>query len=161
MIILSLKLLLLVIAANSAPVIACKLLAKRCSATVDGGLLLADGHPLFGASKTWRGLISALLLTGFVAFLVELPLLFGLLFAVVAMAGDLLSSFIKRRLGRAVSTRAMGLDQIPESLLPLLLGSGMLGYHWSQALAIALAFTVIELSVSPLLFRLGLRKRPY
>ena len=38
----------------------------------------------------------------------------GLLVAATAMAGDLLSSFLKRRLALAPSSQAIGLDQIPE-----------------------------------------------
>src|SRR6478736_778738 len=37
-----------------------------------------------------------------------------------AMAGDLFSSFVKRRLHLASSSMAIGLDHIPESLFPLL-----------------------------------------
>jgi CDP-archaeol synthase len=40
--------------------------------------------------------------------------------AATAMAGDLLSSFVKRRFGLAPSSKATGLDQIPEALFPLL-----------------------------------------
>jgi CDP-2,3-bis-(O-geranylgeranyl)-sn-glycerol synthase len=36
-----------------------------------------------------------------------------------AMAGDLFSSFVKRRVHLPASSRATGLDQIPESLFPL------------------------------------------
>jgi hypothetical protein len=36
------------------------------------------------------------------------------------MAGDLFSSFLKRRLNLPPSSPALGLDQVPESLFPLL-----------------------------------------
>ena len=42
----------------------------------------------------------------------------GLVVASVAMSGDLLSSFLKRRLSLPPSSRATGIDQIPECLLP-------------------------------------------
>src|SRR5262245_45390103 len=38
----------------------------------------------------------------------------------MAMTGDLISSFVKRRMGLAPSDRVTGVDQIPESVLPLL-----------------------------------------
>ena len=38
----------------------------------------------------------------------------------LAIADDLLSSFVKRWMGLASSSMAIGLDQIPKSLLPLL-----------------------------------------
>jgi CDP-archaeol synthase len=44
----------------------------------------------------------------------------GLLVGAAAMAGDLFSSFLKRRLDLPPSSKATGLDQVPESLIPLL-----------------------------------------
>jgi hypothetical protein len=40
--------------------------------------------------------------------------------AFMAMLGDLFSGFVKRRLGMGPSDKALGLDYVPESLLPLL-----------------------------------------
>jgi CDP-2,3-bis-(O-geranylgeranyl)-sn-glycerol synthase len=78
-----------------------------------------------------------------------------------AMLGDLVSSFAKRRLGRATSSQALGLDQIPESLFPLLAVHQRLGLQaWDIALLVG-AFLVLELWLSRLLFRLGLREQPY
>ena len=77
------------------------------------------------------------------------------------MVGDCLSSFIKRRLHLPSSARALGLDQIPESLLPLL---GV----WHQfsltlegiALTVA-GFFILELGLSRILYKLHIRKHPY
>jgi hypothetical protein len=44
----------------------------------------------------------------------------GLLVAATAMIGDLFSSFAKRRMKLAPGSTALGLDQIPESLLPVI-----------------------------------------
>jgi hypothetical protein len=44
----------------------------------------------------------------------------GVLVGSLAMAGDLVSSFVKRRMDLPPSSRPRGLDQVPESLLPLL-----------------------------------------
>jgi hypothetical protein len=55
------------------------------------------------------------------------------------MAGDLLSSFVKRRLNLPPSSRATGLDQIPESLLPALVCRGALS---SSGLDIAICVGV-------------------
>ena len=120
--VLELKLLILLSVANIAPVLARYLLGERWGWAIDHGLTLRDGRPVFGASKTWRGLVAALLLTAVVSLLLGLPLGFGLLFAATSMLGDLLSSFTKRRLGKASSTRFLALDQIPEALLPLIAG---------------------------------------
>jgi len=53
-----------------------------------------DGKPLFGASKTIRGVVLAVAATTLVAPLVGLPWKIGALVAVFAMIGDLLSSFL-------------------------------------------------------------------
>ena len=158
---LELKLLLLVIVANIAPVLARNVLGGLWARPIDGGLVLGDGQPLFGPSKTWRGLAAALLLTAVAALLLRLPFGFGLLIATVSMLGDLLSSFIKRRLGRASSSQFLGLDQIPEALLPLIVGRLWLDYSWLTVIVISLLFMLLEMLSSPILFRLGIRRRPY
>jgi len=54
--------LILVSTANTAPVALARLLGARFARPIDGGLVLRDGHPLLGRSKTWRGLAAAILL---------------------------------------------------------------------------------------------------
>ena len=48
----------------------------------------------------------------------KVPWRLGALVAASAMAGDCLSSFIKRRFGLEPSEMTLGLDQVPESLFP-------------------------------------------
>lgn len=158
---LALQLSLLVVAANSAPVLAQDFLGSRWQQPVDAGRRWRDQRPLLGAAKTWRGLVAALLLSTGVAGLLGLGCLFGLCFGALAMLGDLITSFIKRRLGLESSSRAIGLDQLPESFLPLLLGSFWLQFPVLYALLLALLFMLASLIVSPLLYRWGWRKRPY
>jgi hypothetical protein len=78
-----------------------------------------------------------------------------------AMLGDLVSSFIKRRLGVASSGRATGLDQIPEALLPLLLVQRTLALTAVQIAAVTLLFFVLEIPLARLSHRWGLRDQPY
>ena len=52
------------------------------------------------------------------AVLMGLPWHMGALAAASAMAGDCLSSFIKRRFGLEPSSMTLGLDQVPELLFP-------------------------------------------
>ena len=77
------------------------------------------------------------------------------------MAGDLLSSFIKRRLGWPPSSMALGLDQVPESLFPTLLIMHPLGLEVVDLIALVIAFFVGELGLSRLLFKLRIRDEPY
>ncbi len=155
------KLLCLLLVANGAPVIAWDLLGERFAWPVDGGRRWRDGRPLLGPSKTWRGLGAALLATPAAAVALGLPWATGLMVAAGAMAGDLLSSFVKRRLTIEPSGKARGLDQIPESLLPLLAVRDRYGLGWGDIALLVAVFFVLEMTISPLLYRLGIRKRPY
>ena len=158
---LPLVLLLLLMAANGAPILAQRLLGPRFALPLDGGLVLSDRRRLLGESKTLRGVLSALLLTPLVAMILGEPPWLGGVIALGAMLGDALSSFLKRRLGRAPSSQALGLDQIPEALLPLLLVSGPLALDGLTLGALVLAFLVLELLLSRVLYRLRIRRRPY
>ena len=85
----------------------------------------------------------------------------GAMIGAAAMLGDALSSFIKRRLAIPPSGRAIGLDQIPESLLPLLAVQGTLQLPAVLIIGVVAAFIAIEVPAARWSFRLGLRDRPY
>jgi len=152
---------ILLIAANGAPVIARKLFGERLAYPVDGGLILADRRPLFGASKTWRGLAAAIASSAAIAPLLGVPMPTGALFGLLSIGGDLLASFIKRRLGYATSGRAPLLDVPVEALLPLVALHAMLGLGIADIIVAAGGFLLLEVWFSPLLFRLHIRNRPY
>jgi len=156
-----LKLLLLLTIANGAPVVAKRLFDDRFSFPLDGHTRFFDGQPLFGATKTIRGLVLSIATTSGAAPLLGLSLSTGFLVGAGAMVGDLLSSFTKRRLGLKISSRAAGLDQIPESLLPALLCLLELSLTAADVVAIVSAFFVGEIVLSRWLFRMHLRDRPY
>ncbi|MFO8142413.1 MAG: CDP-archaeol synthase, partial [Marinobacter sp.] len=86
---------------------------------------------------------------------------FGAVFGLLALLGDLLSSFLKRRMGLGASARALWLDQLPEALLPMLLAWLWLPLPLWQAVAVAVLFALSNMLVSPLLYRLGIRKQPH
>lgn len=156
-----LQLLILLTLANGAPVIAKRALAKHFACPLDGNLTFIDGHPLFGSSKTLRGVLVAILVTTAGAPLLGLEFQIGTIVGVTAMAGDLLSSFLKRRLGLVPSSRATGLDQIPELLLPVLACSQALSLTALDMVAIVAIFFVGEVLLSRLLFLVQIRDRPY
>jgi|SRR6266481_87001 len=156
-----LQLLALLAVANGTPVIAKRLLGKRFAWPLDAGANFFDRRPIFGASKTIRGVLLALLATSLAAALIGLGWHIGLLVGACAMAGDLLSSFLKRRLGRLPSSRALGLDQIPESLLPMLACRSLLDLDWSDIALGTVLFLVGEILVSRWLYRLRFRNQPY
>ena len=106
------QLLVLLSLANGSPVFAKRILGNAWPVPIDNNARFADGRPLFGPSKTIRGAVVSLLVTALGAPLLGLPIWIGLVVAAAAMAGDLLSSFLKRRLGLAASSKATGIDQI-------------------------------------------------
>jgi hypothetical protein len=156
-----LKLLILLAVANGVPVIAKRLFGNRLSYALDGGARFIDGRPLFGTSKTVRGLLLSIAVTTAVPPLLALDFTTGFLVGLGAMAGDLLSSFTKRRLGMKPSSRATGLDQIPESLLPALMCWKHLSLSLADVIALVTAFFVSGILLSLLLFKAHVRDRPY
>jgi len=157
----SLELFVMLVLANGAPVVAGRLLGQRWAAPVDGGRLWRDGRPLLGDSKTWRGVVSGTLACGLFALITGIGLVFGLLFGLLGLIGDMFSSFIKRRAGMTSSARAIGLDQIPEALLPMILAWYWLELSGLVVTGVVVLFTVSNIVLSPLLFRLGIRHQPH
>ena len=155
------QLLILLTLANGSPVVAKLVLGRQFSTPLDRGVKFIDGKPLLGPSKTIRGLLIAIVVTAAGAPLLGLGIKIGLLVGVAAMVGDLLSSFVKRRLGLPASSRATGLDQIPESLLPALACRQMLSLTAMDMLAVCAIFFIGELLLSRLLFRFHVRDEPY
>jgi len=159
--VIELKLLTLLVLANGAPIIARHVLGDCCNWRLDGGLKTPQGQPLLGPSKTLRGLLAGVALTAAVAPLLGIDWRWGAALGALAMLGDLLASFIKRRLGYAPSSQAPGLDQVPESLLPLLSLQSVFHLHLVSILMVVLAFSVVVYLLSRLFYLLGIRRHPY
>ena len=124
-------------------------------------LRFTDGRPVFGRSKTIRGLLVSVVSTALAAQLTGLGWSRGALIAMMAMAGALRSSFSKRRLGMEPSTMAIGLDQIPESGFPALLAAQFVTLSITDVVAVGLLFLGGGLLVSRILYALKVRDRPY
>jgi hypothetical protein len=155
------QVLILLALANGSPVIAKRIFGENYAAPIDGNARFVDGQPLVGPSKTIRGVGISLVVTALGAMLLGLQFWLGLLVASAAMAGDLVSSFVKRRLHLASSSKVTGLDQIPESLFPLLACQFVLSL---TALDIAVACAIFfagQILLSRLFFWLRWRDRPY
>ena len=156
-----LQLLILLMLANGTPVIAKRLLGSRFAFPLDGNATFFDNRPVFGESKTVRGILLALIVPAAGAPLVGLEWTTGLTVGAAAMAGDLFSSFTKRRLKMPPHSMALGLDQVPESLLPLLACRAKLGLSALDIVVGVLVFLIGSLLMSRLLYRYGIRERPY
>jgi CDP-diglyceride synthetase len=156
-----LQLLILLMLANGTPLLAKKILGDRYSYPVDGNLTFPDGRALFGRSKTIRGVVLAILVTTAGAPLIGLGWRIGFAVGSFAIAGDLFSSFVKRRFNMPPSSQASGLDQIPESLLPLLACRASLSLTTADIGVCVVVFFIGEVLLSRLLYAWRLRDRPY
>ena len=154
---------------------------------IDGGRVLADGHRLFGDGKTWRGLGGGVLigvLVGFVewglASVVEPELAWGtgpqglvplLVLPVGALLGDLLGSYVKRRMGKPKGAKTPFLDwydfYLGGFLLLVLADYGFFLSHYVRGEAIyGLLFVtvitpVLHRVVNILGFKLGKKDVPW
>jgi CDP-2,3-bis-(O-geranylgeranyl)-sn-glycerol synthase len=156
-----LKLLVLLALANGTPVLAKKVLGGRFAHPLDGNVVFLDGRPLFGRSKTIRGVALAVLAATLGAPLIGLEWQIGVVVGCLAMAGDLVSSFVKRRLDLPPSSRASGLDQVPEALFPLLGCRDLLSLTIADIAAGVALFFIGDVVASRLLYAVRLRDRPY
>jgi len=156
-----LQLLALLLLANGSPVVGKKILGNRLAYPLDGNVWLFDGRPLFGASKTVRGIFLGVGVPTIGAPLLGLDWRVGAVVGSGAMVGDLISSFVKRRFDYVPSSRATGLDQIPESLLPLIASRFLLALSVLDIAVGTLVFFIGEIVLSRLLYKIHLRDRPY
>jgi CDP-2,3-bis-(O-geranylgeranyl)-sn-glycerol synthase len=155
------RLLFLVTLANGVPVIGKKLLGARFSLPVDSGTMAPDHQALFGSSKTLRGVLLSVFLTAAAGRVLGFPFGTAALLGSGTMAGDLFSSFCKRRLRLPTSSQALGLDQIPESLFPLLLCRKAFSLSVVDLILAVTGFFIIEIVGSKVLHRFHLRDQPY
>ncbi len=156
-----LQLLVLLTLANGTPIIAKKIFGLRFARPLDAGSIFFDGRPLFGPSKTIRGILVSIFITTASAPLIGLDLTIGAIVASSAMAGDLFSSFVKRRLNLPSSSQALGLDHVPEALFPMLACRDALSLTIADiALGVGIFF-IGSLILSRFLFRAHLRDEPY
>ena len=155
------RLLVLIAVANAMPIVGKDVLGLRYAVPLDGRLNFVDGQRLFGRAKTLRGIFLALVVTAIISPIVGIAWKIGLLIAAAAMIGDLLSSFLKRRVGLPESSMAVGLDQIPESLFPMVVCPFFFPLTAVDIACVVIAFFLGELVLSRLLHKLHMRDEPY
>lgn len=142
--------LLLLVIANTSAWLAARVFGAEFAAPLDFGMTLRDGTRLLGGHKTWRGLIIAALACGMVTQSLQLGLLRGAVFGTLALLGDAASSFVKRRLRLPPGIEVLGLDQLPEALLPLLILQRPLDLGFIECLIIAATFTLLDIAAEKL-----------
>jgi CDP-2,3-bis-(O-geranylgeranyl)-sn-glycerol synthase len=137
--------LLLLVAANATPVVTARLFGARFDLPIDSLFKRDDERPLFGAHKTWRGLVAGALACAVTGALLPCGAWVGLGFGLLALGGDLASSFVKRRMRWKSGRSAPLLDQLPESLLPLIVFNNALALTDAAVFGTAVVFTLLDL----------------
>jgi CDP-archaeol synthase len=145
----------LLFAANAVPWMLGHVLGSRWNTPVDCGQRAWDGERVFGAHKTWRGLLSGTLATGIVAQVFGLRFALGLGFGALSLLGDLASSCIKRRLRLTPGSELFGVDQLLEALLPLAIFAQALHLKTSHLLVAAIGFSMFDLLATRVRQRVG------
>jgi CDP-2,3-bis-(O-geranylgeranyl)-sn-glycerol synthase len=138
------------VTANTAAWAAARVFQSRWDAPVDGGRTLRDGTRVLGDHKTWRGLIAAVVACGVAAQLLGPGFGLGAAFGALALLGDAASSFVKRRMRRRPGTEVIGLDQLAEAILPLLVMQRPLGLGPADILIVAAAFVLLDVAATKL-----------
>ena len=130
--------LLLLMAANATPVLVARLLGHRFAAPIH--------LRIFGAHKTWRGVIAGAGTCGVLGAFLPCGPWWGLSFGLLALAGDLVSSFVKRRMHLQAGREVPLLDQLPESLLPMMVLANAFGLSATSIAGTAALFTLLDLA---------------
>lgn len=146
-------------AANATPVIVAQVARDGWSTPLDFGYVMPDGERLFGSHKTWRGLMFGVLAVVAVGAMFELSLSSSVGFAVTSLAADAVSSAVKRRMHLKPGTESVGLDQIGEALLPLILFSTPLSLAPAEIVGVTAIFVLLDLATARLRHGSWLRQR--
>ena len=138
---------------------------------IDFGRNFLDGKPIFGSHKTIRGFVIGLAIGILVGWAQEtlapdvgLPrgdALLGFTLSLGAMIGDLLGSFLKRRLGMEPGAPFPISDQMDFVLVALLFGSLVEPPTLTAALIIIILTGPIHLLVNVTAYLLRLKKTPW
>ncbi|MBF0398946.1 MAG: CDP-archaeol synthase, partial [Desulfobacterales bacterium] len=112
------KILILLFAVNFAPTFATYYLHNKWIKPLDMGYDFIDGRPVLGNHKTIRGALSGIFAGTITGYLLGFPIVMGFLVGFFSMIGDILSSFIKRRINYPIGSVVIGLDQIFEGIFP-------------------------------------------
>jgi len=138
---------------------------------IDFGKNFIDGKPLFGAHKTFRGFFSGLFigtLVGIVQsnlsiFPIFQPpqILLGFILSLGALTGDLIHSFIKRRLNLSPGASLPVADQLDFVIVALLFSLFISPPSLPAALIILVVTPPIHLSTNYIAYRLGVKKEPF
>ncbi|HIH09516.1 MAG TPA: CDP-2,3-bis-(O-geranylgeranyl)-sn-glycerol synthase [Candidatus Diapherotrites archaeon] len=141
---------------------------------VDFGARFPDGKPVFGKGKTFKGLVFGIAAGAMVAAILKVLLpeyavagfgadynVLGFLLSAGAVLGDLVGSFIKRRIGIEQGKEAPLLDQLDFVIGAIALGSIVYVPSVALALAVIIATPFIHRISNYIAFKANLKKVPW
>ncbi len=134
------KILLLLWTVNLIPPLLAYFMGDRWNQPLDRGRIFRDGQPLLGSHKTLRGILGSSVGGACAAVFLGIPPWIGFVSAVLSMAGDLLSSFLKRRLSLGSGSTVPALDQGFEGAFPFLVLAPYFSLSGSEVFSLLLAF---------------------
>lgn len=154
---------------NSTPVIMSKLI--RGGKPIDFRKVAWNGRRLFGNGKTIEGFISGIAVGSifgmfiFSVYHIYVSYIEPIIISTGALTGDLLGSFIKRRLGMKRGDPAPLLDQLDFLITALMLDFGIFGrpkwFSLSILLTLILITVVLHIITNFLAYLLKLKKVPW
>ena len=147
--------------ANAVPVLAGGGLA------LDFGRSLADGKPIFGKNKTFRGFFAGLAVGSTVGLVESLlfnySVLLGLFLSLGALFGDLIGAFTKRRLGLPPGGLLPVVDQIDfvVGAVVFSLPVSLSFLSWQLVLVTLVVTPPMHLATNFAAHKLGLKSNPW
>jgi len=157
--------------ANGSPVVVVRVMGR--ATPMDLGARAWDGRRILGDGKTFEGFFSGLLLgwlTGLILHALVHPPLYRsplepLALSLGAMIGDILGSFIKRRLGLRRGAPAPVMDQIGFAASAILLSTSIYGvpgwFSIPMLILLLLVTGCLHLATNRLAYLLKLKSEPY
>ncbi|MCX7821953.1 MAG: CDP-archaeol synthase [Syntrophobacterales bacterium] len=118
------------------------IMGPRWDFPLDSNRLFMDGRPILGKHKTVRGIVGSLLGSALMAPAFGWSFFEGMELAFFGMMGDLITSFIKRRMNKPNGAIIPVVDQLLEGLLPLLV---IRSWHEIGILSIFAILTVFSI----------------
>lgn len=132
---------------------------------IDGGKTWR-GRPILGSHKTWQGLIGGTA-AGVIVFALQrlidgrdVPLAFGVAISFGALAGDLVKSFVKRRVAVEPGRSWFPFDQLDYVIGGIVAGALVVPMTIEAIAAIVVAYFVLHLAFSALGFALRIKPTP-
>ena len=152
--------------ANASPVI------FKGKTPMDFGRKFRDGRRILGDGKTWRGFFGGLLTGTLIAVIqycltpdfygsLDTALKLGFALSLGALLGDLIGSFIKRRVGMPRGYSAVGLDQWGFLIVALILAYPIKTLSTGQVLFLLAVTPIIHWAANILAYKMGWKNVPW